>query len=189
MSELQNDLLKLQTKLNNIESNMDLSKLSDEDNKQKLNKRIEEKLNVLFETKNQSIKLNVGGQPFEIARHSITNCRFETILNMFLEKGNEERIFLDINPNYFHFIMSIVIDRSKSSTGVNKFTFAFPDYVDEFTFKESLVRFFNSRREILTEINFISSKSTTNNQTEQNNDQPQPLPIVNNYNNNYNNEY
>ena len=182
MSDLKNDLLKLKNKLENIDSSIDLSKMNDEEQKEKLNKRIDDKLNTLYERGNKSIKLNVGGKCFDIAKFTITNSRFETILNKHINRNSNEAIFVDINPAYFLSILNIVREKCKGSDPSKKIVLNLQDCVDELVFRESLVRFFNGNPDILKEIEFKTETVYSNNQQTTTN-QTIPLPIVNN---NYN---
>jgi len=188
MSDLKQQLDLLKNKLTNIDSSMQINNVDNEVEKEKLNKRIDEKLNSLYDQKNKSFKLNVGGRLFDISRHVISNCKFTTVLSEQLDNYNNDNtaIFLDINPLYFLYILDIVRTKCKDSDNT-KYKLNCNEEVDEPAFKANLVRFFKKDKQILNEIEFNKSKVLDENLLNpDNNLNVNPLPIV--LDNNYDNE-
>ncbi len=111
--------------------------------------RIREKLLFLKNIqKSEKIRINSGGQIFEVLKSDLLECNYNNILNQKLNTTDDkiEEIFLDINPKIFESVLLILLKYKKElnyGTTNTIIKLNLPECVLEYIDKEQIIDYLN----------------------------------------------
>ena len=122
---LKNSLLGLKSKLQTIEKDFE-TKITNTENSETRNQKIEKEIDNIVKTKNNIIKLNIGGQVFETKYDTLMNIKesiFHNIMKEKLEnKGDlNQEIFFDRSYNHFPLILNYLRTKKFTLKGLSRY--------------------------------------------------------------------
>jgi len=123
--------------------------------------KVQNKLDSVYRENSQIFKLNFGGEPIEINKKTIGNCKFENILSEHIYKTDNKTIFIDLNPIYFPYILQIARAKDLESNNSVIDLYLGPN-LDLTILKSSIKYFFKEKPESISEVNFVESKKVSN---------------------------
>lgn len=124
-NDLKNSLLGLKSKLQNIEKDFS-EKVEDVEQKEIKAKRLDEEIDFLVQTKNQIIKLNIGGKVFHTKIPTLLNMKESLFYKIITEKKEKnedlnEEVFFDRSYQHFEIILNYLRTSKIALRGLSKY--------------------------------------------------------------------